>query len=81
MKLHTVVSKDSSFHRYLILEILTNPDKNIILKEPSNIFWEKSIAYKFEDLLFADSFCLFSRTLASHNSMRKKDDMVCKKTS
>ena len=56
MKQHTVVSKDSSFHRYLILEILTNPDKNIIHKEPSNIFWEKSIySFRIKFVSFLES--------------------------
>ena len=44
-------------------------------------FWEKSTAnFAVYLLLFEDYICRFPKTLASHNSMQKKDDKAGNKT-
>ena len=73
------VTKDRTFQRYLLLDILTNP--SIVRLTKKVTFWGKIHHHSlFTYYSLKIIFVPFLKQLARQNSMQKKDDKVGNKT-
>jgi len=66
-----------SFHRYLVLDILANPNRVTLIKKKSTANF--AVCLLLYIVLLEGKICPFTKKLASHTSMQKKEDKVSNK--